>query len=179
MNTAMKTSVHEMTATDTSLMAWRVASRASLRPPSIFAITASTTTMASSTTVPMASTRANSVRILSEKPASLTMAKVPSSETMMEIEGIMVALKLCRKKNTTSTTRMMAMMSVSTTLWMAAKRKSSLVIIVTNSSPAGIAFFISSHVLLMRAFTSVALAPGAWNTMKSAPGRSWIFEVKL
>ena len=135
--------------------------------------------MASSTTVPIASTRAKSVRMLSEKPAILTIAKVPSSDTIMEIEGMMVALKFCRKKNTTSTTRMMAMTSVSTTLWMAAKRKSSLVIMVTNSSPAGIDPFTSSNVLLIEAFTWVALAPGAANTMKRAPGLSWMLEVKL
>ena len=164
-NTAINTNVHDITATETSLMAWRVASRASLMPFSIFAMTASTTTMASSTTVPMASTRANSVRMFSEKPASETMAKVPNSETIIEIEGMMVALKFCKKKNTTSTTRMMAMTSVSTTLWMAAKRKSSLVSSFTNSSPAGIVGFKSSYSLSMRAFTSVALAPGAWNTM--------------
>ena len=98
MNTAIKTSVHEITAMDTSLMAWRVASRASDIPPSIFAITASTTTIASSTTVPMASTKANRVNMFSEKPATFTIAKVPSSDTMMDIEGITVALKLCRKK---------------------------------------------------------------------------------
>ena len=98
MNTAMKTSVHEMTATDTSLMASRVAEAAVDAPFSSFASTASTTTMASSTTVPMASTKAKRVRILSEKPASDTMANVPRSDTMMETEGMMVALKLCRKK---------------------------------------------------------------------------------
>ena len=92
-NTAMKTRVHETTATDTSFMAWRVASRASEMPFSIFAMTASTTTMASSTTVPIASTSANSVKMFSEKPAILTMAKVPSSDTMMEMDGISVALK--------------------------------------------------------------------------------------
>ena len=179
MNTAMNTSVHETTATDTSLIAWRVASRASLIPFSIFAITASTTTMASSTTVPIASTRANSVRMLSEKPANETTAKVPSSDTIIEIEGMMVALKFCRKKNTTRITRMMAMTSVSTTLWMAAKRKSSEVIRVTNSSPAGIVSLACSNILLMAAFTWVALAPGAANTMNIAPGRSCMFDVKL
>ena len=97
-NTAMKTSVHEMTAMETSLMAWRVASRASDMPPSIFAITASTTTMASSTTVPMASTKANSVNMFREKPATFTTAKVPNSDTIIEMEGMIVALKLCRKK---------------------------------------------------------------------------------
>ena len=98
MNTAMNTSVHEMTAIDTSLRASRVARRASVMPPSIFAITASTTTMASSTTVPMASTSANSVRIFSENPASDTMANVPNSDTIIDSEGMTVALKLCRKK---------------------------------------------------------------------------------
>ena len=116
MNTAMKTSVHETTATDTSLMACRVASRASEIPPSILAITASTTTMASSTTVPIASTNANSVRMFSEKPAIETTANVPISDTMIEMEGISVALKFCRKKYTTRITRRMAMISVSTTL---------------------------------------------------------------
>ena len=177
--TAMNTSVQEMTATETSDMAWRVASRASDTPPSIFAMTASTTTMASSTTVPMASTSANSVRMLSEKPASMTMANVPSSDTQMDIDGMIVALKFCRKKNTTRMTRMMAMMSVSTTLWMAAKRKSSEVCIVTNSRPAGIVAFMSSHILLMRAFTSVALASGAWNTMSRMPGLPLMFDRKL
>ena len=85
-------------------------------PFSIFAMTASTTTMASSTTVPIASTSAKSVRMFSEKPASETMAKVPNRDTTIEIEGMMVAFRFCRKKNTTSTTRMMAMTRVSTTL---------------------------------------------------------------
>ena len=98
MNTAINTSVHEITATDTSLMASRVARRASVMPPSILAMTASTTTMASSTTVPMASTSANSVKMLSEKPASFTIANVPNSDTIIDSEGMTVALKLCRKK---------------------------------------------------------------------------------
>ena len=97
-NTAINTKVHEITAIDTSLIASRVARRASVMPPSILAMTASTTTMASSTTVPMASTSANSVKMLSEKPASDTMANVPKSDTMIDNEGITVALKFCRKK---------------------------------------------------------------------------------
>ncbi len=177
MNTAMNTSVHDTTATDTSFIAWRVASWASLMPFSIFAITASTTTIASSTTVPMASTRAKSVRMLSENPDSITMANVPSSDTMIEIDGIIVALIFCRKKNTTSITSMMAMISVSTTLCIAAKRKSSLVCMVTNSSPAGIFCFSCSHSCVMRAFTSVALAPGDWNISIIQPGRPLMFEM--
>ena len=161
-NTAMNTSVHEITATDTSLMAWRVASRALLMPPSIFAITASTTTMASSTTVPIASTRANSVNIFSEKPASCTIANVPSSDTIIEIDGISVAFQFCKKKYTTRMTSRIAITRVSTTLWMAAKRKSLLVSKVTNSNPAGRLGFSCSYNSSICWFTSVALAPGDW-----------------
>ena len=104
MNTAMNTSVHDTTATDTSLNASRVACTAfSFRLPCIFpvssfAITASTTTIASSTTVPMASTKAKSVNMFIEKPAMRTMKNVPSSETMIETDGIRVAFQFCRKK---------------------------------------------------------------------------------
>ena len=99
MKTAIKTRVHEITATDTSLRASRVACVACslgeplILPVSSFAITASTTTMASSTTVPIASTKAKRVRILRENPASCTIAKVPSRETTIEIEGMRVAFQ--------------------------------------------------------------------------------------
>ena len=115
-NTAMNTNVHEITATETSLIASRVACFASVIPDSIFAITASTTTMASSTTVPIASTNANSVNMLSENPANETIPNVPNNDTIIDIDGIIVALKLCRKKYTTRITSMIAIMSVSTTL---------------------------------------------------------------
>ena len=72
--------------------------------------------MASSTTVPMASTRANMVRMFRLKPAAIRQANVPTSETMMEIEGMSVLLKSCKKKYTTRITRIMAMISVSTIL---------------------------------------------------------------
>ena len=68
----------------------------------------------------MANTKANSVNMFSENPAKETMAKVPNRDTMIEMDGMMVALKFCRKKNTTRITRMMAMISVSTTLPIAA-----------------------------------------------------------
>ena len=176
MNTAMKTRVHEITAVDTSLRASRVACAAwslgepCILPVSSFAITASTTTMASSTTVPMASTNPKSVMIFSEKPANCTMAKVPSSETIIEIEGIKVAFQFCRKKYTTIITSRIAMISVSTTLWIAAKRKSLLVCKVTNSRPAGRVGLICSYNSARLSFTSVAFAPGDWNTIKKQPG---------
>ena len=54
--------------------------------------------MASSTTVPMASTRAKSVRMLMENPAIFRQANVPTSDTMMESDGMSVLLKSCKKK---------------------------------------------------------------------------------
>ena len=61
MKTAMKTRVEVMSAVVTSCMAARVFP--------CFACTASATTMASSTTVPITSTRAKSVSVFSEKSA--------------------------------------------------------------------------------------------------------------
>ena len=50
--------------------------------------TFSTTTIASSTTMPMASTRPNSVSLLMENPNAAMTAKVPTSETGMATIGI-------------------------------------------------------------------------------------------
>jgi len=132
--------------------------------------TASTTTMASSTTVPMASTSANSVRILRLNPAATRQANVPTSDTIMEMDGMSVLLRSCKKKYTTRITRIMAITSVSTTLCMEAKRKSLELIIVTNSVPSGRLFLISSICAVICLLTAVALEPAVWNIMKSTAG---------
>ena len=74
--------------------------------------TFSSTMMASSTTMPMASTRPNSVSRLIEKPSRYMPAKVPMIETGTASTGIRVARQFCRNRNTTSTTRTMASMKV-------------------------------------------------------------------
>ena len=66
--------------------------------------TFSTTTMASSTTMPMASTRPNSDSALIEKPNASITAKVPMSETGTASSGMIDARQVCRKRITTSTT---------------------------------------------------------------------------
>ena len=63
--------------------------------------TASTTTIASSTTRPIASTRPKSDSVLIEKPSSGKSANVPTSETGTASSGISVARQPCRKTNTT------------------------------------------------------------------------------
>ncbi len=81
----------------------------------------STTTMASSTTMPMARTSANSRhRVLAEYPTASRTAKVPTIDTGTATKGIRVVLSLPRNRNTTSDTRMMATTSVRTTSLMVA-----------------------------------------------------------
>ena len=97
MNTAMNTKVVAIRAMEMPPMASTLALYADLYPSSNFACTASTTTMESSTTVPMTSTSAKRVIMLRLKPASMRKANVPTSETMMETVGMMVERKLWRK----------------------------------------------------------------------------------
>ena len=84
--------------------------------------TFSTTTMASSTTMPMASTSPNSERLLSEKPNIAMKKKVPISETGIATIGMTAARQVCRNRITTSTTRTtasrMVSMTASTDCWM-------------------------------------------------------------
>jgi len=74
--------------------------------------TASTTTMASSTTRPIASTRPNSESVLIEKPNIGNSMKVPTSDTGTASKGISVARQPCRKTKTTIITSTSASNSV-------------------------------------------------------------------
>ncbi len=60
--------------------------------------TFSTTTIASSTTIPIASTSPNSVIRLIEKPSASMPAKVAISETMIATVQMIVVRKLCRNR---------------------------------------------------------------------------------
>ena len=64
----------------------------------------SSTTMASSTTRPMASTSDSSVSVLMLKPASAISEKVPIRLTGMVTSGMIDARSVRRKTNTTSAT---------------------------------------------------------------------------
>ena len=70
--------------------------------------TFSMTTMASSTTSPVARVMPKRVSELMEKPKILMKAKVPMSETGMVTAGMMVARQSCRKRKMTMMTMMMA-----------------------------------------------------------------------
>src|SRR4030088_410099 len=79
-NTATSTSAIATIGPDTSRIARCVARRGD-RPASMLRSTFSTTTMASSTTMPIASTSPNKVSALIEKPKTYITAKVPMIET--------------------------------------------------------------------------------------------------
>src|SRR5690554_120433 len=77
--------------------------------------TFSTTTIASSTTMPIASTMPNSVSVLIENPSASIPANVPTIATGTASNGISVARHDCKNTNTTTSTSTTASSSVCTT----------------------------------------------------------------
>ena len=120
-NTAHSTSAMAISAEPTSSMLFRAASRGA-RPVAMLRSTFSTTTMASSTTMPIANTSPNSDRLFSVKPNAAMKKNVPISDTGMATSGIIAARQVCRNRITTSTTSTMASpivsITASTDCWM-------------------------------------------------------------
>ena len=81
-----------------SSIAFSVASRGGRWSFSMFRSTFSTTTMASSTTIPMARTMPKSVRRLIEKPSAAMPLNVPMRATKIAVVQMTVARKLWRKR---------------------------------------------------------------------------------
>src|ERR1700751_1399389 len=113
-NTAISTSEIAMTAVPTSSIVMCAAGYG-LSPLAMLRSTFSTTTIASSTTMPIASTRPNSVSVLIEKPSTYSAANVPTTETGTAINGMIEARQVCRNRITTSTTSRTASSNVVTT----------------------------------------------------------------
>ncbi len=90
MNTATSTSVMPMIAPVIWLIALRVASLGDSPSSDMIRSTFSTTTIASSTRMPIASTMPNMVSTLIENPASSMIVQVPSSAIGTTIVGIRV-----------------------------------------------------------------------------------------
>src|ERR1700723_4717590 len=112
-NTAESTSAIPTTGGVNSSIPFKAASLGA-RPSSICRPTPSTTTIASSTTNPIASTSPNNESVLIENPNSGKKTNVPINATGTASMGINVARQLCRKMYTTRITRTMAITSVST-----------------------------------------------------------------
>ena len=113
-NTAHSTSATAITGPVTSSIALYVASRGA-SPRSIQRSTFSTTTMASSTTMPIANTSPNSEMLLRLKPTAAITAKVPTMATGTAAKGINTDRQFCRNTSTTSPTSSAASNSVSNT----------------------------------------------------------------
>jgi hypothetical protein len=96
-NTASSTRVVATTGPVISTIDLAVASLASSPSSSIRRRVFSTTTMASSTTMPITNMRPNMVNALIDSPSAIMTAKVPSSETGIVIAGTNVVRKSCRK----------------------------------------------------------------------------------
>ena len=169
MNTAINTSEEVITALLIPFIASILAIQEDLYPTSNLDCTASTTTMASSTTVPITSTNANRVIRLILNPATDIKAKVPISDTMIPTNGINVERISCKNTYTTRITRRIASIKVFTTSWIEANRKSLELIICVSSTPFGRSLRTSSSRLSMFWFTSVALEPAVWNIIQETP----------
>ena len=137
-------------------------------------MTASTTTIASSTTMPIASTRPSSESTLIEKPSSGKKMNAPTSETGTVISGISVARQFCRKMKTTMMTRATASNSVWTISLMPSVTGSVVSSETTYSMSRGKRVLRSSIVALISSATSSAFVPGIWKTAMTAAGLpSW------
>ena len=122
-NTAESTSPMPMRALVIWSMDLAVASRGE-RPSSLMIrSTFSTTTMASSTSRPMASTMANMVSMLMEKPKTPRAANVPRMTTGTAIVGMRVARMLPMNRYMTRNTSPIASKSVLNTSLMATRTK--------------------------------------------------------
>ena len=113
-NTAESTAATPITGPVTSVIAFSAAATG-LSPCLIQRSTFSTTTIASSTTMPIASTSPNSERVLRLKPIEAIAANVPTIATGTATSGINVARQLCRNSRTTSPTSSVASRNVFTT----------------------------------------------------------------
>src|SRR5215469_7029049 len=114
-NTEINTSEVAITALATSAIAAEVAACGSVLSASMWRWAFSMTTMASSTTNPVASVIPKSVSELIEKPNILMNAKVPIRETGIVTAGIMVARQSSRNRKITMMTIRIASSRVVTT----------------------------------------------------------------
>ena len=149
-----------MMGPETSLMARWAASRGA-SPASMLRSTFSTTTMASSTTMPMASTSPNSVSVLIEKPSISSTAKVPTIDTGTASSGITEARQVCRNSTTTITTSSTASSSVATTARIDCRTNTVGSYSTLHSRPGGKSVEMRFMVARTSLESWIVLAPGA------------------
>src|SRR5215469_1131467 len=157
-NTEIRTSEVATTALATSAIATDVAVCESVLSESMWRCAFSMTTIASSTTNPVASVIPNSVSELIEKPNILMNANVPISETGIVTAGIMVARQSRRNKKITMMTIRTASSSVVTTSFTESPTTVVVSKAMTYFIPGGNDFDSSSSSALAALSTSSAFA---------------------
>ena len=163
-NTALSTTATPTSAPVICPMALRVASRGDNPSSVITRSTFSTTTIASSTSSPIASTRPNIVSVLMVNPNAAMIPKVPRSTTGTAMVGISVARRFCRKRYITRNTSAMPSNSVFTTSVIEIFTNGVMSYGYTTCRPCG-KYGASSSI---RARTAFAVASAF------APGASWM-----
>ena len=139
-------------------MASEVAVCVSVLPSLMCRCTFSITTMASSTTSPVARVMPKRVSELMEKPKIFTNANVPISDTGMVTAGMIVARQSSRKKKITTMTITTASSSVVTTSFTESPTTVVVSKAITYFIPGGNDFASSSSAALAALSTSSALA---------------------
>src|SRR5260221_405456 len=160
-NTATSTNDVATTAPATSFIATDAALCGSVMPSAMCRSTFSITTIASSTTSPVASVMPNSVNVLMENPNALIKINVPTNDTGMVIAGMNVLRQSCKNKKMTIITSAIACSSVIIT-----SRIDSLTTLVVSKaiayfSPGGKFFQSRRNSAFAALSTSSAFAPGS------------------
>ena len=168
MNTAARTTVIAITAPVIWPMALRVASLGGSFSSVMIRSTFSITTIASSTTMPIARTIANRVSWLMVKPMIDMPRNVPSNATGITRVGMMVARMFCRKISITRNTSTSASPRVFTTSSIEILTKVVLSYGENQETPCGKLGCSSSILARTASATFSALAPGS-NWMAKAP----------
>ena len=156
---ATREKLMETMVNDTSLLPRKAAFRGET-PSSMWRTMFSVTTMASSTTKPVAMVRAMRERWFREKPDKYMTPKVPSRETGTATAGIQVARPLRRNRNTTSTTRPMEMSRVRSTSRTEAVMEGERSMIMVRSVFSGIQARRVGMAARMLSTVSMMFAPG-------------------
>ena len=150
------------TAPKTSPIASRAATRACIRLVWMKRSMFSMTTIASSTTSPVARVMPKRVSVLIEKPRALAKAKVPISDTGMVTAGMTVLRSVCRKTKMTSTTRRTATPRVKRTSLSDSLTTRVVSKAMRNFTPGGKRPISRSSSEVTAFFTASALALGSW-----------------
>ncbi len=169
MNTAISDRLIDSTVKPTSLAPTSAAWKRSM-PCSMWRLVFSSTTMASSTTKPVATVSAIRLRLSRLKLSRYITPKVPSSDTTVAMAGTIVARRLCRNSPTTSTTSATEMMSVTSTSRSEERMELVLSEATCSSMSAGSCALSSGTSARTPSTVVITLAPGCFVMITTTAG---------